>query len=64
MNINLNTCTREELIEAYKEQGWKIEQLTHELNKLKRQIFGVKSERFISDTPQEQLRISFSQEEH
>jgi len=64
VNINLNTCTREELIEAYKEQGWKIEQLTHELNKLKRQIFGVKSERFISDTPQEQLRISFSQEEH
>jgi len=49
VNINLNTCTREELIEAYKEQGWKIEQLTHELNKLKRQIFGVKSERFISD---------------
>jgi len=27
VNINLNTCTREELIEAYKEQGWKIEQL-------------------------------------
>lgn len=67
MNLDYNTCTREELIasnkalsESYQEQAWKIEDLTHKLRELERMIFGRKSERFVPELPADQLRLNFS----
>jgi transposase len=55
VSINLDTCTKEELVEAYKE-------LWHELAQLKRALYGAKSERFIPATQPDQLRLSFAQD--
>lgn len=63
MKINYDTATKEELIASHQEQAWKIEQLTHRLNEIERMIYGRKSERFVPETPAEQLLLSFSKEE-
>lgn len=57
MNINYDTCTREELIASHKEQVSKYEQLAHELDQLKRMLYGAKSERFISTQSPDQLNL-------
>jgi transposase len=56
VSINLDTCTKEELIDAYKS-------LAHELAQIKRMLYGAKSERFIATSPPDQLRLSFTPEQ-
>lgn len=63
VNVNYDTCTKEELIASHQEQAWKIENLTHKLKDLERMIFGRKSERFVSEVSVDQLRFVFSQGE-
>lgn len=68
VNINYDSCTREELIAshkalliAYKEQEWKYENLTYKLKELERMIFGRKSERFVPETNPNQMEFEFEE---
>ena len=55
ITISLEEYNR--LTKGYEEYKSKVEWLNHKLSELKRMIFGSKRERFISNTPEEQLSL-------
>ncbi|RLD20477.1 MAG: hypothetical protein DRI69_06195 [Bacteroidetes bacterium] len=59
MKLDYETCSREELIEENKALNTRVEHVEFELAQIKRMIFGAKSERFVPEIKEEQLRLKF-----